>query len=384
MISKPIEQITIEQITKEDIESLVTAKVPERRNLDYKTQLNVGSDADKREFLADVSSFANAADGDMIYGITDERDSNGKPTGMPGSADGIILPNASEVILRLENLIRDAIDPRIPGIQWRQVEGFAKGPVLVMRIPKSWVGPRKYQLNVGEIRSAFAASTSVGDRLRRFRAERIAKAAEDDVPVALGSGPKLLLHLIPLAALDPTNLRDYTHEATKLYTKLGPTSTVNINVPFGRRYNLDGLVTKTEFGECYLQVFRSGLIECGDGDLFKYTAKIKIIPQGIEETVVAAVTQYLSVQKQLGLPLPIFVLVTLVGVKEFTLRTTHSPFEHRTAIDRDILSLPEVMVEDYDAIVSVAMRPTFDALWQACGYERSFNYSDKGEWNPRY
>src|SRR5262249_19174885 len=162
----------------------------------------------------------------------------------------------------------------------------------------------------------------------------------------LGSGPKLLLHLIPLVALDPTTLRDYTHEATKLYAKLGPTSTVGNNIPFGRRYNLDGLVTKTEFGLCYLQVFRSGTIECGDADLFKYTAEIKIIPQGVEETVRTALVQYISVQKQLGLPLPIFVLVTLVGVKGFTLRTTQSPFEHRTAIDRDILPLPEVMIED--------------------------------------
>lgn len=396
MIPKPIDQVT-----KEDIESLVTAKVGERRTLDYKAQLNVSSDAEKREFLSDVSSFANAADGDMIFGITDERDASGKPTGLPGSADGIALPNPSEVILQLENLVRDGVDPRIPGIQWQQVAGFPKGPVLVMRIPKSWVGPHmvifgglsrfysrnsagKYQLNVGEIRSAFAASTSVGDRLRRFRAERIAKAAEDGVPVSLGSGPKLLLHLIPLVALDPTILRDYTHDATELYAKLGPTSTVGNNIPFGRRYNLDGLVTRTEFGQCYLQVFRSGTVECGDGELFKHTAEIKIIPQGVEETIRISLVQYLSVQKQLGLPLPIFVLVTLVGVKGFTLRTTHSPFEHRTAIDRDILPLPEVMIEDYDAIVHVAMRPTFDALWQACGYERSFNYNNKGEWFPRY
>ena len=395
MIPKPIDKIT-----KDDIESLLSSKTAEHHALDYKAQLNVGSDAEKREFLSDVSSFANTGDGDLIFGITDEKDGEGKSTGLPGTAVGITLSNASEFILRLENLIRDGIDPRISGIQWQLVPGFPKGPILVMRIPKSWVGPHmvtlgglsrfysrnsagKYQLNVGEIRSAFAASTSVGDRLRHFRTERIVKAFDDDLPVSLGSGPKLLLHLVPLVALDPNNLSDHTHEVTKLFTQLPPTSTFNNNMGFSRRYNLDGLVTKTDFGQCYVQVFRSGTIECGDGDLFRYTAEIKEIPQGVEEKVLAALSQYLPVQKQLGLPQPVFVLVTLVGVKDFAL-TTHTPFKAKNAIDRDILSLPEFMLQDYDSVGPVTMRQTFDALWQACGYERSFNYNDKGEWDPRF
>ncbi len=55
-------------ITKEDIEALVTDAVPEDRTIEYKQQLPGGTDEDKREFLADVSSFANAAGGDVLYG----------------------------------------------------------------------------------------------------------------------------------------------------------------------------------------------------------------------------------------------------------------------------------------------------------------------------
>lgn len=176
-------QMPLEQIRKEDIESLVTAKVSERRTLEYKQQLRGGSSKDKREFLYDVSSLANAQGGDLVYGIEDERDATGKATGLPATANGVALTNASTEIARLENLIRDGIDPRIQGIRWQTVEGFPAGPVIVIRVPKSLVAPHmvifggmarfysrnstgKYPMDVREIRSAFVESTTIGERVR--------------------------------------------------------------------------------------------------------------------------------------------------------------------------------------------------------------------------
>jgi len=37
--------------------------------LDYKRDVPGESDQDKKEFLADISSFANATGGDLIYGV---------------------------------------------------------------------------------------------------------------------------------------------------------------------------------------------------------------------------------------------------------------------------------------------------------------------------
>jgi len=124
-------QKALNQVTKEDIESLVSAKVSESRTLDYKQQLPESDTDKKREFLYDVSSFANAAGGDMVFGVIDERDASGKATGLPANVEGLHIPNISDGITRLENLIRDGIDPRIQGIEWKTVEGFPCGPVLV-------------------------------------------------------------------------------------------------------------------------------------------------------------------------------------------------------------------------------------------------------------
>ena len=78
MISK-----SFSEIEAADITYLVHEAVPEGRTLEYKETLPSNSDNDKKEFLADVSAFANAAGGDLIYGISEQRDENGRPTGIP-------------------------------------------------------------------------------------------------------------------------------------------------------------------------------------------------------------------------------------------------------------------------------------------------------------
>jgi len=52
-------------------------------------------------------------------------------------------------------------------------------------------------------------------------------------------------------------------------------------------------------------------------------------------------------------------------------------------IDRDILQLPEVIVENYDDKAEDVLRPCFDSIWNACGFARSLNYNEQGERAPR-
>jgi hypothetical protein len=389
VINKPIDQIN-----KIDIESLVSAKAGERRTLEYKQQLPEKGSDPSREFLYDVSSFANDLGGDMIFGITDERDTNGKSTGLPGSADGLSLMNVSEAIARLENLVRDGLDPRIQGIQWQQVEGFQKGSILIIRIPKSWTGPHmvtaggvsrfysrnstgKYPLDVGEIRSAFLSQAGMGERIRRFVTDRVSKVIQGESPIPLNEGAKILLHLIPVSSLDPTNARDVTKEAAKLNTELQPMS----GTSWGPRFNFDGVLVSGVL-KSYVQVFRSGIVEAAEGQVFRHNQSIPSV--SFERNVLEATARYLRVQKRLELPLPIFVVITLIAVKGFKMGidTWTYDIEDQARIDRDILSLPEGLTEDFNASISQTLRPAFDALWQACGFEGSMNYDANGNWKP--
>jgi predicted HTH transcriptional regulator len=56
-------------ITEVDLRDLLTNKVREGKEIDYKQSLPGNADSDRKEFLADVSSSANTNGGHLIYGM---------------------------------------------------------------------------------------------------------------------------------------------------------------------------------------------------------------------------------------------------------------------------------------------------------------------------
>src|ERR1035437_285016 len=129
--------INIDEIRSDHIASLITEKMTEHKILEYKEILPDGRDSAKKEFLADVCSFANASGGDIIYGIRDEKARDGRPSGIPESVTGLSDANLSAVCARLEAIVRDGIAPRIPSVQTRVVAIQGQGPVVLLRIGRS-------------------------------------------------------------------------------------------------------------------------------------------------------------------------------------------------------------------------------------------------------
>jgi predicted HTH transcriptional regulator len=76
VLNKPLEAIE-----ENDLQALVDNQVAESKTIEYKESLPGNADGDKKEFLADVSSFANASGGDLIYGM---REQSGVPIALNG------------------------------------------------------------------------------------------------------------------------------------------------------------------------------------------------------------------------------------------------------------------------------------------------------------
>jgi hypothetical protein len=223
-------------IEKGDIGGLVENAIREGRSIEYKQQLPGGQDSDKKELLADVSSFANASGGDILFGIDEERDGNGKPTGIPRAANGLGGINVDQEIQRLENSIRSGIEPRIPGLQIRPIDGFQNGPVIIIPVPKSWASPHmvtykislrfwsrtsngKAPLSVPEIRAAFIQSETLPEQIRRFREERLGNILAGEASMPLQQGPALVLHIVPvgmLAERKSIDVLSFHHDGTLL------------------------------------------------------------------------------------------------------------------------------------------------------------------------
>lgn len=95
MIQKPITERTID-----DLNEWVTNSITSGLNLDYKRDLCGNGDRDKKEFMADFSSFVNANGGFLLFRV-DEAD--GAAFAIPDLAG--FEPDAA--LLRLESSILD-------------------------------------------------------------------------------------------------------------------------------------------------------------------------------------------------------------------------------------------------------------------------------------
>ena len=135
----------VKEIQEADLQELIDNEVIETKVLDYKGDLPANSTSEKKEFLADVSSFANASGGDIIYGINEDRD-----TGKPQSPlEGINIQNVDSEISRLENILYHGLEPQIPSYLYNiwSIELSNSNFVIIIRIMKSWIGPHRIGYN---------------------------------------------------------------------------------------------------------------------------------------------------------------------------------------------------------------------------------------------
>lgn len=377
----------LDEINEGDLLNLKNNKVTEGRTIEYKIILPTNTHDSKKEFLADVSSFANATGGDLIFGVK-EKDS------IPIEIPGIANVNVDQQILRLENSLRDNIKPRLHGYRIKIIHLSSGAVVILLRIPSSWSKPHvvdferhwrfyshnsrgKYELDVGEVRSAFIEASGLVDKIRSFRDMRIGSIVADDGPIPLLSGSRVILHLIPFISFDQS-IRFPLDEIANNPRTLSPI----FSITTGQRYNFDGYVTYGGIGgnqaHGYVQIFRNGIIEAVDAGLLMTRGSGTHIPiKYFENKLVLSLSMYLSNQKKMTIPTPISLLLTLVGVRGYYLgvpEELRDANDNATVIDKDTLLLPEVVIWDYDNDPKELLHSIFDTIWNSAGWPQSPNY----------
>jgi hypothetical protein len=388
VLSKPLEAIE-----ENDLQALVDNQVAERKTIEYKESLPGNADGDKKEFLADISSFANASGGDLIYGIREQ-------SGVPIELSGLALSNIDAEILRLESCIQTGIAPRL----FRIVETHPvalpskQRYAIIIRIRKSWTAPHmvtfkndskffsrdsrgKHQLNVSELRSAFLLSETATERIRNFRAERISNIIAGETPTIMNEHvPKIVLHIVPFGAFEPGvrfNI-DLLMSADNRGL-IEPLRLASGGFP-PSQYNFDGLLTAEQ--DTYVQVFRNGSIEAVDTSILNAAGEKRFTRGNIYETsLLQAIRRYLDAQKRLGVEPPLFAMVSFLGVKDYRMLFHRSVLEdldnHR--IDRSNLIAPEVVIDSYDCNLAEVMKPIFDTIANAAKWSRSMMYDESGK-----
>lgn len=197
-------------VTWSDLIQLETDRRPENRRLEYKRDLVGARDADKKEFLADVSALANADGGDLIFGVH-------APAGIPSGIEGVRPSDPDAEILRLENLLRDGLSPRITGysLHWIPHPETSTRGCILLRVPASFAAPHrvvfqnwnrfwtrnatgKHEMDVHELSLAFTAALTLDQRITALHNDIVGQLGSGELPFDVTPDPKAVVSLIPL------------------------------------------------------------------------------------------------------------------------------------------------------------------------------------------
>lgn len=387
LLGKPLARVT-----PEDVEDLITNKVRENRHLDYKRQLPGGSESDKGKFLKDVASFANSVGGDIIYGVDEDLDEKGRSTGSPKGIVGLHGQNLDAEIRRLASVVQSGLDPTVmPRVELKVLE-TSSGPVLLLRVPRSFTGPHMVRdgrfyarhdsqnlpMDATELRHAFAGSEAWVEKVERFRDERLRRLrASDRLPVPVLQGERLVVHVLPFSAFTPSGGIDVRLVKER---RLEPPDS---HVGSGTTFNLEGVCVQAPSGgvaTSYVQFFRQGLLE-----VVAHIGRMNepgeaVYLNDIEDHFLNVLRYYAPLLMDLGAPLPMGVMLSVIGVAGCEAVYGRQMFrDPRTVAVEDIV-VPPFMLEDLGADPPTVARDALYTLWQACGYERSFSYDEQGNW----
>lgn len=387
MIPREINLITIE-----DLVALISEGRTEDRTIEYKSDLPSNIDSEKiPKLLKPVCSFANTDGGDLIYGIRAEQ-------GKPVELNGIGIEDIDQTKLSLEHIFKNGIEPQIRGIHIKEIS-IADGKfVLTVRVPKSWTAPHRvknnarfyarntagvFELDVPQIKQSFLLTDTISERIKEFRVSRIGTALGEDAPVNLREGLRILLHLVPLHSFTSTDILSVS-EYQGLSNRLLPPGEASIHYYL----NFDGMVVSSgteEIGfRAYSQIFRSGILEY----VRVYEPrddKLNLPSIKYEQYLLENYKNGLALLRDLGFQTPIYVFMTLVRAKGYSLGIGRDAldFGNPRPFDRDVMVIPEIELESMNMDANQVMKPLFDVIWNAAGFPASMNFDKNNQWQPK-
>lgn len=388
----PVDRPDFDAVAERDLQELLTAQVPEGLRWDYKRDLYGNADADKREALKDISSFANSHGGHLIIGIAE---AGGIPTGVPG----VVGIDPDEAVQRLEQLVRGGVEPRIQGLRIRAIPLASGAHCIVVRIPKSWHAPHRvsahnsnrywlrnsagcHEPSVDELRTLFNQGGDAIHRVLQFRDQRVAELGVGRGARPLQGDGRLIMHIIPLASVT-SRLQIDLRAANELHARFRPISTMG----FSPRFNLHGFVNERggELNHGYTQLYRDGKIEATKAPILRLTeGGDRVIPSlAFERWIFEVLGGYVDGLKELDVPPPLVVLLTLDGVAGVRYHIANrDEFHDPHTFDDSIVTLPECHIDEYGTVESYqrAMRPAFDTLWNSAGASRARSFREDGAW----
>lgn len=399
MIPKPLSEITID-----DIQRLIDNEFIENRTLEYKQTVDLSTSGNKKEFLADVTAFANTIGGDLIIGVKEKEH-------LPKAINWLDVPDVDFFIRRIADILTSNTDPTMTSFDIREIKHETEDKyIFIIRVNKSYNAPhrislhessrfygrstgKKYIMDTAELRRTFLLSETVVEKIRAFKKQRIESIKNNDsLSICLPSQEKVILHLIPYNFFEPGQMCDI-----KRMSQVAENISCLSNFGYGgNRLNLDGLLLfdkrftskKTFEAVSYTQIFRGGAIEAVNTSFINEMpdeGPLYFIHREFESQVRYALSQYLIVLQRLKVYTPFYLFLTLINVKGLVM-CFDSPsgldvVPHSVPLDRNYVEFPEIEINEKNIRkADKILQPMFDIMWNAFGLPHSQNFTKKGRW----
>jgi len=376
MLERPIDEIDEALLA-----GLVENQVSERRDLEFKRDLPGQEPDNIREFLADVTSLANSSGGDLIFGV-DEVD------GVASSLPGVAISNIDDEILRLEQIIRTNVDPRLIGVRIQHVPFIAGNGALIIRVPRGLQPPHrvtyrnsgkfysrtsrgKYELDVHELRHAFVEASRLPARFRQLHAEGIERARGVDMPFAIKAQPTVVVSTIPLSMF--RDEREIPITLDQALIPIQPSSFSSIEM-------IEGIVRHTEIESetggvrSFAVTYRNGRTDVawtiGSMRQNDQRQDVKLVSwQRFEEGLIEATRATQTRLQRFGVAGPWIVLVSVYGVRDHFIPLANGD-QTRLAYKNEAL-IGELWL---DSIETTLLKPLAQRFWLLFGMHRPDNF----------
>jgi hypothetical protein len=376
----------LDQISEADLVGLITNAALESKVIDYKSALHGVTDGQRKEFLRDVCSFANASGGHLVFGITESR-------GIPVELCGLGPIDPEQEVNRLEGQAKAGIRPTILGIHAKAIPISGRGFAIILRIPRSLNAPHqvtfnddmrffargssgRYPMDVEEVRKHMEGTDTITGKLRNARVECVSRLRAGEGIVRSDGAAFLLVQLLPLAS--------FTGDLVLPLDLNGgywPCKPPNMRYGSNHKFCFEGFLFHSRDSrrglntEDYYLIHRSGIIE--SAELFE--ERWQGTPPSLgniafEQSIHRQIRNALLIAQELGIPAPGFITLALSGMRGWTLGVDVSMDTVSSPFSRDLYLPPEQYIEGMDVDPTTILKPLVDPIWNEAGFESSPNF----------
>src|ERR1051325_1516703 len=370
----------LKDIAEADLQQLVALAVPEGKALEYKLALPKADPTDKKEFLADVTSIANASGGLLLFGVREDK-------GIAVEICGLKIGDPDQELLRLNNMLQSGVEPRVPAVEMQSISLANGNSVIGIRVPRSWLGPHmikdtgrffarssngKYPLDVVEIRNSILETERLTSRLKEFRAGRLSAILADEIPVRFTKAARIVLHVIPLSGLAERSEIDLHRIARCEKPTLVPMDPWN---SCGSYFVFEGVVccqrNQDGTSPSYTLVMRNGACEVVADHLCWVDQKgFKGLMPSYENRLVDYWPVIRKTLETVGIEPPILIGLSLLNIRDHMFLFNAGQFYMSLRpIQQQHLVMPECVLESWTDNIGECLRPAFDMVANAQGIE---------------